>query len=347
MSASPLTDRRSPRVLIVRLSAIGDVIQTLPVLSALRGRFPDAFLAWVVEQRASDLLQGHEALDELIVVPRGFLKSPRTVLEMRARLRAMKFDVVLETQGLSKSALVAWLSGCRRRIGFRGTWGREISPWLNTELVDGDGVHIVERNLRLLQPLGIDRPEARFHVPQTAADQAEAERILCEIGIAGPFAIINSGAAKSRLWPASRFAAVARHLGTTWNLPTVVVWAGQDEHRRAGEVVASAVEHARLAPATTLRELAAVARRARLFLSSDTGPLHLAAAVGTPCVGLYGPWPADRHGPYGPKNISIQKMYFTGGSRQRRQASSVYMEAIDVPTVCAACDEILGAGSES
>ena len=94
----------------------------------------------------------------------------------------------------------------------------------------------------------------------------------------------------------------------------------------------------------SLTVLAALIRRARLFVGSDTGPLHLAAAVGTPCVALYGPWPAEKHGPYGPQHIAIQKMRFEGSTRQRRRASSIYMEAIDVESVCAACDQILARG---
>ena len=98
---------------------------------------------------------------------------------------------------------------------------------------------------------------------------------------------------------------------------------------------------ARLAPPTSLTELAALARRARLFLGSDTGPLHLAAAVGTPCVGLYGPWPAERHGPYGAQHVALQEAFFDGPTRKRRKAPPALMEAITVDRVCEACDQIL------
>ncbi len=91
----------------------------------------------------------------------------------------------------------------------------------------------------------------------------------------------------------------------------------------------------------TLSQLAALARRARLFVGSDTGPLHLAAAVGTPCVGLYGPWPAEKHGPYGPQHVTVQKMRMEGSTRQRRRAPPLYMEAISVADVCDACRQIL------
>jgi heptosyltransferase I len=106
-------------------------------------------------------------------------------------------------------------------------------------------------------------------------------------------------------------------------------------------IVAGAEGHAQLAPKTTLPELAALSRRAKMFIGSDTGPLHLAAAVGTPCVGLYGPWPATTNGPYGSAHLAVQKMTLEGSTHERRHASPRYMEAIDVDSVCEACDQIL------
>jgi lipopolysaccharide heptosyltransferase I len=328
--------------LIVRLSAIGDVIHGMPLACALRRRFPAALLAWVVEERAAALLRGHEALDELITLPQGWLKSPGTVWRLVRRLRAMKFETAIDVQGLTKAAIVAWLSGAGRRIGLGNPWGRELSQWLNTELVDTTAEHAVDRTLQLLLPLGIDPPEVRFQVPELPPDRVAAEEMIRQAGLEGGFAIINPGAGwPSKLWPTERYAAVAGHLGRTWGLPTVVVWAGEKERILAEEVVARSDGHAQVAPPTTLTELAALARRSRLFIGSDTGPLHLAAAVGTPCVGLYGPWPAKRHGPYGPRNIALQKMFFEGPTRARRNAPPKFMEAIHVELVCGACDQIL------
>jgi lipopolysaccharide heptosyltransferase I len=341
--ATPSWDELStPRILIVRLSAIGDVIHGMPLACALRQRFPRAFLAWVVEERAAELLQGHEALDELIVLPRGWLRRPRLVWQLRRRLRSGRFDLVLEAQGLTKAAVAAWLSGAKRRIGFGGQWGRELSPWLNTELVDASDRHAVERNLALLEPLGIRGPAVRFQVPQRPADQEAAAAMLRQAGLDDAFALITVGAGwPSKLWPAQRFAAVAAQLGHAWSLPSLILWGNGEERRRAEEVVDGADGQARLAPKMTLAQLAALARRARLFLGSDTGPLHLAAAVGTPCVGLYGPWPAEKHGPYGPQHVVVQKMRMEGSTRQRRHAPPIYMEAIGVADVCDACRQIL------
>ncbi len=340
------SDQPSPRILIVRLSAIGDVILTMPVLNALRDGFPGAYLAWIVQEPAASLVRGHKALDELIAVPRRFLRSPSAVVGLSRRLRSLRFDVTIDAQGLSRSALVARLSGARRRIGFGGRWGRELSAWLNCELVYPVRPHVIERTLELLRPLGIERPAVRFDVPLEASELAAAASWVHDAGLDAGFAIISPGAAwPSKLWPLERFAAVARHLGQSWGLPSVVVWAGPEERAVAERVVAESSPHARLAPATSLRELAALARQARLFLGSDTGPLHLAEAVGTPCVGLYGPWPAEETGPYGPQHIAVQKAVFAGAtSHERRHAAQALMEAIDVASVCEACDTVLERG---
>lgn len=330
----------SPRILIVRLSAIGDTIQTMPVACALRERFPQAFLAWAVESRAAALLHGHEVIDELVLLPRGWLKSPTGVWQLRQELHALRFDVAIDVQSLTKSSLLAWFSGARRRIGFGNPGGRELSKWFNNERVDPTSTHVVDRYLELLRPLGIEAPAVRFQVPQREDDAKTAAEIVRQQKLDGGFAIINPGAGwPSKLWPTDRYAAVARHLNERWQLPTLVVWAGAAEKTMAEQIAGASA--AQIAPSTTLSELAALARRARLFIGADTGPLHLAAAVGTPCVGLYGPWPASRHGPYGSHNIALQQMFFEGSSRARRTAPPIYMESITAAMACEACDRIL------
>jgi lipopolysaccharide heptosyltransferase I len=329
------------RILIVRLSAVGDVVHGVPVLNALRDAFPQALLAWVVEQRAAALLRGHKSLDELIVVPRGWLKLPATVWQLRRRLRAMHFDLTIDLQGLTKSAVAAWLSGAPRRIGFDGTNGRELSPWLNNQRIASTARHVIDCNLQLLQPLGIESPEVRFDLPESADDRAAAEQILRQVKLDGRFALVNPGAGwPAKRWPPERFAAVAQHLGHR-GVPSVVVWGGPQEREWAGQIVAGSNGYGWLAPPTSLTELAALARRASLLIASDTGPLHIAAAVETPCVGLYGPVSGQRNGPYGPQHVVLQPRQFEGTSRQRRSAPPELMAAITPEMVCQACDQIL------
>ncbi len=336
------TLEESPRILLVRLSAIGDVIHAMPIACALREYFPHAFLAWVVEERAGELIKGHSAIDQRIVLPHGWLRSPAGVWQLRKQLQDLAFDTAIDAQGLTKSAAVAWLSGAKRRIGMGGRWGREFSRWLNNELVDTDGLHAIERALKLLEPLGIRSPAVRFEPPVATADQNVAAEIIASLGLDGGFVLIASGAGwPSKLWPVDRYAAVAAWLGRRWNLPSLLIWGNDAERARAEQIIAAAEGHARLCPKITLRQLAAAARRARFAIGSDTGPLHLAAAAGTPCIGLYGPWPADKHGPYGPQHINLQKMCMPGTTHQRRHAPASYMEAIDVELVCEACQRMM------
>jgi len=332
----------TPRILIVRLTAIGDVVHGLPVLCALRDRFPGAKIAWMVEGGSAQLLEGHPALDQLIAAPRHWLKSFATVRRLRSELKAFRPEIAIDVQGLSKSCMAAWLSGAKRRIGFGCEKGRELSPWLNTELVRSTATHIIDANLELLRPLGIENPTVRFGLPETEDDRTECDRILGDLQLDDRFALINVGAGwPSKLWRADRYAQVARHLGGR-GLRSVVVWAGAEEETFAKKVVSLADSHAVLAPGTSLRHLASLCRRTALFIGSDTGPLHLAVAVGAPCIGLFGPMPAERNGPYGPQNIALQKASLEGIPRKRRNAPRSLMDAITAEHVEEACDEILG-----
>lgn len=146
-----IADVTVPRFLIVRMSAIGDVIHGLPVLTSLRAAWPQAFIAWVVEGRAAELLAGHAALDIVVSIKRGWLKHPASVLDLRRRLRTLDVDIAIDLQGLTKSAVAARLSGARQRIGFAGPDGREISPWLNNSRVLPTATHVIDRNLELLR----------------------------------------------------------------------------------------------------------------------------------------------------------------------------------------------------
>ncbi|MEX0641085.1 MAG: glycosyltransferase family 9 protein [Pirellulales bacterium] len=347
----------SPRILIVRLSAIGDVIHGLPVLCALRNEFPKAYLGWVVEGRAGDLLECHPALDALVRVPRGWLKSPREVWRLRQRLRAMRFDTVIDLQCLTKSAIAARLSGAGRRIGKAGTDGRELSRWFHTELVAAGGSHVIDHYLDMLRPLGIgcrvsgvgcqESIEAdstvRFNLPELLPDARMADDFLRRSRLAAHrFAILNPGAGwRSKIWPADRYGELARRLAREHDLPSVAVWGTSDELPLAEMIVATSGGEARLAPATTMRELASLCRRAALFVGSDTGPMHLAVAVGTPTISLHGPSRAEWCGAYGPHNIRLQARYEEGSALERRKADDSAMRAIGVETVAEACERLL------
>jgi lipopolysaccharide heptosyltransferase I len=332
----------APRVLITRLSALGDCVLTLPVLCALRQHWPDAFVAWVAEPGPASVLAGHGSLDELIVVPKGWLKSPRKLWNLRRRLRSLRFDIAVDPQSLTRSAMAAWLSGAPRRIGFAAPVGRELAPWLDNERRVAEHEHVVDRQLELLRPLGIEAPAVRFSIPENPAAEQTVSEFVAGNGLQAGFVALNPGATwDSRLWPVDRYAAVARFLGAELGLRSVAVWAGAREREWAREITAGAQGHTVFAPPTSVPELTSLLRRARLYVGSDTGPMHVAAAVGTPCVGLFGTTRPEQSGPYGPQHLTLQAYYQAGTSRERRRAPNDAMRAIEVPAVCTACARIL------
>jgi ADP-heptose:LPS heptosyltransferase len=333
----------APRILIVRLSALGDVVHGLPVLCALRRRFPGAFIGWVVEERSAAVLDGHPALDRLFRLPRGWLRSPTAAARLRRELKAARFDVSIDLQSLTKSAVAARLSGTAWRIGAGGSDGRELSKWFNNELVCVRARHVIEHYLGLLRPLEILDPEVEYGLPDWPDAGSRMDSFLCEEGLLpGGFALINPGASwPSKQWPADRYGEVAACLGGRFGLPAVIAWAGAEEGKLGETIVATSGGWGHLAPRTSIHELAELARRAAVFVGSDTGPLHLAVAVGTPAVSLHGTTRASWSGAYGPSNLALQAYYEDGSSKQRRQADNRAMRAISVETVSRACARLL------
>jgi lipopolysaccharide heptosyltransferase I len=334
---------QSPRILIVRLSALGDVIHGVPVVCALRERFPGAFIAWVVEGRSAELLDGHDAIDEVIRLPRRWYKSLREILALRRRLRELEFDVTIDLQCLTKSAVAAWFTGAPRRIGKAGQDGRELSKLFHNELVDAQGAHVIDHYLELLRPLGIYQPRVRFELAERRDEGFAADNTLRSLGLTrGRFAILNPGAGwPSKIWPPERYGEIARLLTSDYDLPSLAVWGVPSERPLAQDIVAASDGAALLAPSTSIPQLASLCRRAALFLGSDTGPMHLAVAVGTPSISLHGPSQAEWCGAYGPGNIRLQARYEEGSARQRRRADDSAMREITVDMAYAACQKLL------
>jgi lipopolysaccharide heptosyltransferase I len=332
-----------PRILIVRLSAMGDLIHGIPVLNALRKAMPDAMLGWVAEGRNADLLEGHPALDRLIRVPRHWLKSPSAVWALRRKLRMLRFDTTIDLQCLSKSAIAAWLSGAPRRIGYAAELGREVSRCFHNELISVDAEHVIDRYLALLKPLGILGSPVEFNLPERSEDALFVETKLRQLGLeAHGFAIVNPGAGwVSKRWPPDRFGQLARRLAAQHGLATLAVWGGTNELPLAEEIVAHSGGTAQVAPATTMTQLASFARRSAIFVGSDTGPLHLAVAVGARTVSLHGTTRAEQTGAYGLRNRRLQVRYDDSPGRRRHGDDSA-MRAIDVEMVLVACSALLG-----
>ncbi|WP_302119463.1 glycosyltransferase family 9 protein [Allorhodopirellula heiligendammensis] len=336
--ANPLSDLVAPRFLISRMSAIGDAILTLPVACCLRDYFPDAYIGWVVESKAAPMVRGHQALDAVIELQRGWFTSPRGVSETRATLRDHQFEIAIDCQGNTKSALAGKLSGASRRIGFSGKHAGELSRFLNNERITPVFHHITDRSLELLTALGIHHPQVRWALPLDEADRKWAQGFRNSIRTSR-VAILNPGGTwPSKLWEADRFASTARYLADRYGYHSLVVWGSFDERLMAEEIVSLSQGTATLAPNTSLTTLAALIETSDLFISGDTGPLHMSVAVGTPTIGLYGATRPGDSGPY--EQSALQLQYEAGSRRHRRQASNRAMRAIGVEHVCAVIDDM-------
>ncbi len=331
----------SPRILITRLSHIGDCILTLPLVNAIRNQYPNAFIAWAVESPTQQLLQNNPAIDQIIQIPKSWISKPGAWIPLRKELRGGNFDIAIDPQGLTKSALLGWLSGAQRRIGIKGRWGRELSPWLNNSLVETSADHVVDRSLELLIEMDIENPAVEFKLNADAAADQTVTRWIKSHNLES-FVVINPGASwASKRWENDRFGTVARHLFNQHGLPTVITWAGDLEKTMAQEIWRLNTDGSVCAMPTTLNELSSLIAKARFFIGCDTGPMHIATAVGTPCVGLYGTTRAQDSGAYGPANVAVQKWYQSGSCKKRRRANNDAMRDIMTSDVNAACDQMI------
>ena len=338
MEENRMLNSKTPRILIARMSAIGDAILTMPVACALRAHFPGAFLGWVVEKKAAPMVREHPAVDEVIELERGWFTSLRGIRNTKAILRGYRFDTSIDCQGLTKSAMAGWLAGARTRIGYLGKHGGEITPWLNNRFVQPTSSHIVDRSLELLRPLGIETPRVDWQmpIPESARNWASDWRRTLP---AQRVAILNPGAtAASKMWEPDRFGQLAQIIHKRHGYRSVAVWGGATERQMAEWIVRHSGGTAMLAPDTNLHQLAALIDQSDLFVSGDTGPLHMAVALAVPTIGLYGATRPGDSGPY--QQIALQNAYESGSRRHRRRADNTAMRQIHVSDVCAAIDKI-------
>jgi lipopolysaccharide heptosyltransferase I len=295
-----------PRFLIIRLGSLGDVIHGIPAAAALRRHFPQARIDWLVDPRYVELLDLVEGLDHRIPFdPRGLTSGG--AWSVLSDLRRTEYDAVLDLQGLLKSAVIARLVSARRTIGFPRAHLREgLAALFYTATPDpGAAAHVIDKGLGLLAPLGVVDRSVRFPiaVPRSRVAAAIAERF-------GPngYAIVNPGAAwPNKRWPPARFGALAAAMSREHGLRSIVLW-GPGEEALASAVVAASEGAADAAPSTTIPDIVAVAQGARLMVSGDTGPLHIAGAVGTPIVALFGPTYPERNGPWSPHDVALSRV---------------------------------------
>ena len=325
-------------ILIVRLGAMGDVVHTIPACAALRRAFPRARIDWLVEARHREVADLVTAIDDVVVLHRASLAG---WLEVTKRLRRRAYDVAIDFQGLLKSAVLARASGAVRIIGF-STWHlreKTARPFY-TGSVAAEGGHVIRKNLRLLTAVGVEDSTIEF--PLRHVESPALAELLRQVS--GAFALLNPGAAwPNKRWPPKRFGDVGSFLRDQCGLTPVVLW-GPGEEILANAVVAASSGAAVLAPPTGLADLVAIARAATLMVSGDTGPMQIAAAVGTPIVSLFGPTNPDRNGPWSPADVNISRYDTCECKYDRRcHAAAWCLADITMAEVCAAIQQRLAA----
>jgi heptosyltransferase-1 len=292
-----------PRILLIKLSSLGDVINALPTLEALRSLFPRGHITWLVEDTNAPVLAGHPALDEIWPVPRPrlgngrFLANLQETFQAARRLRERPFDLVIDLQGLFKSAFWAALARGGRKLGYDRT--REFSYLALTErLAPFDSeAHAVWRYLNVARYLGAPAVPPLFRLGLNTPEDLDH---LISPETRRPLAVMHPGARwPTKLWPAAHWARLAGWLAREKGFQVVITGSPGDRNL-AGEIIATAeVPILNLAGRTSLAELAALLRKARLAVTTDTGPMHLACALGTPVAALFGPTAPWRTGPFG------------------------------------------------
>jgi heptosyltransferase I len=308
----------APKILILKFSALGDVVHTLPIAATIRKSLPDAYIAWMVEERFQDLLNGNPDIDQIIPIRTKVWRknwngqSLKEILDTVKTLRQHKFDLVLDLHGLLKSGIIARLSGARTRTGFhRNNCKEKISALFTNQKSPymAGGIHVVDMYLTLLQTaLGTIDETKNFPLQITEETDKKGAHFFNENLAQQPVIGINPGAGfESKQWELTRFAELADRISAELGYSILLTW-GPGEEFKVQQIAAHMTQKNWIAPPTTILESIALYKRMALLVSCDSGPLHLAAAVGVPTVSIFGPTDPMRNGAYGVNHEAVYKM---------------------------------------
>ena len=329
------------RYLVVRLTALGDILHTLPAVAALRSAHRNARIDWVVERKWAPVLEGSPAIDEVISFDRASISGGISCVR---RLRQKNYTCAIDFQGLYKSSVLAALSAAPRRIGFERAWAREPgAALLYTERVVPSGRHVTELNYSLAEKAGAVRPakpEYPLRVPAGGAASVRAR--LAEQKIADYIVVGPGGSWRAKCWPTDRYGQFCREFERSHGLRAIVIH-GPGEESLAEEVCRAAHPATPAVMRTTIEELMGLLAHARCVVAADSGPLHLAAALGASVVGLYGPTDPARNGPFVPGAVIVSEARPEEISYKRRTTFSPAMLRITVEQVLQAAHSCLKA----
>lgn len=293
----------NPRFVVVRLGSLGDIVHTFPAVAGLRESFPSAEVIWLTHPRWVELVSRSCLPTEIWPVDSRDLASVRQVV---AKLRAQKFEAAIDYQGLWKSALLPFLGGAARRIGFSSATIREFGvPILYTESVNCRATHIADQNGELSLCAGAKQAVGRVSLRVADVDVAKVRADLAKENLGSYLVLSPGGGWRAKCWPADRFGALCRKLREELGLSCVVNY-GPGEESLAAAVQASSGDPKPTAYDGEIGTLMALLRDAQGIVGGDTGPLHLAVALGTPAVALFGPTDPSRNGPYPSEQIVLR-----------------------------------------
>ncbi|MGH9395439.1 MAG: lipopolysaccharide heptosyltransferase I [Terriglobia bacterium] len=350
------------RFLVIRLSSIGDIVHALPAVSALAESYPHTEITWAIEDRYAALLDGNPCVHRVIRIDtlgwRKRIFSARTLGEVTSairRLREERYDAVIDFQGLIKTGIMARLCRASRRIGYAKSGHREPGAGLfyTEEVALQDGMHVIEENLALAKNLGARPARWKFPLPRREKDERYIEAQLRAIG-AQELIIVNPGGGwAAKRWSPENYASLIARMAPSQAEPIarpepehrtktaraiILTGSPADESDIAAILRQAACEHAHYLP-TTLSQYIALARRARLFVGGDTGPMHLAAALDVPVVAIMGPTDPRRNGPFSASDVALSN--HGPVDHTRRAKDSQFLEGIPVDDVFAAVQKRL------
>jgi len=291
------------RIVVVRLGSLGDIVHTFPAVAGLRDSFPGAEIVWLTHPRWVDLVVSSSLASEVWPVDSRDLSSVRRVI---GKLHASRWDAAIDYQGLWKSAFLPFFGGASKRIGFSSATIREFGvPILYTDRVDCRTIHIADQNGELSLRAGAKQPVGRFALQVADADAVRVRVDLSKEGLSQYVVLSPGGGWRSKCWPAERFGALCQRICKETGLRCVINY-GPGEESLAAEVQSASGDAKPVSYDGEMRTLKALLRDARCIVGGDTGPLHLAVALGTPAVALFGPTDPVRNGPYPPGEIVLR-----------------------------------------
>lgn len=300
------------RILIIKLQAIGDVVMSTAVIPNVRHAFPDAHIDFLTMKYCTPVVEGNPYINEVIwIQPRGHHRlqtftGMKATYQYLSRLVRTRYDLVIDLYGNARSAFLTTMTGARYRVGFDFRGRKHF--YTHQVVHRSNDVHEVEFNLDALIRVGIPVVTKDLFFPIVESDLVFIDAYLKERKLENSFLVGINGCAswKAKSWPLEKYAALADRLSEKFNAKIILVW-GPGEQPVAESIRGKMKQPALVAPATTLKQLAALLKQCSIVISNDTSPMHISAAVGTPTVGVFGPTKPRLQGPWGPKNVTVQK----------------------------------------